>query len=889
MCEVFEVFFDWVFIYFSNYLFSQNIIVKPYLQDVTSSSTKVMFETNLPENAEVIFGFNPFELNNVATTTFQIGNGDSRIHTALLSGLLPGQKYYYKVNLANGVTSLVYHFTTLQNQTDEENITFVAVSDMQRQSNRPNIFSDLINYGIIPIVNQEIDGGLDRLQGILVPGDLVQNGGNYNEWKNTFFNPSESITPYVPLYPVLGNHEYYNGGQNNFLKYFDLPINGSNGYLEQWWYKDFSNLRVIGLNSNTPIGQQTLQLEWLQTVINEVCQDMFIDFVFVQLHHPYKSELWTPGELNFTGLVIEKLEEFTQNCGKPSVHFFGHTHGYSRGQSKQHQHLWVNVATAGGAIDYWGQYPNHDYEEYSQSEDEYGFVLIEANAGPDPQIKLKRYSRGDDNNSKNNEITDEIIMKRNEFAPKKPKAIFPFGTLPFQCVVLKASQFDDPDNEHQASHWQVATDANFVSISKDIWKQNKNLYNDIDTQAGDDLTDDIVSNLLPSTIYYWRVRYRDNFLMWSDWSDTLQFSTEAAMISPNLLLNNGAEDGIVGWNGQIESLTTNECGSVPVYQGTRFFAVGGVCINEQNLGLAEQWINLVPYATDIDNGVYSLTYAGYLRSFATSNDLPEIGIEFYNNINQLTFSSSFIGNSTPQWLMISNTVEVPPLTRRLRFVLKGTRLTGVDNDSYFDELSARLITTAECNTCFGTTNIDLDNDGFCSDLDCDDNDPTVYPGALEVCDSKDNNCDNLVDAGAVVSWTGLGDGINWENGDNWNQNFVPLPCQHVIIDLQDTIVINSNPVVKSLFLGSAASLYVESAAELKINSQNSTDYTSVVVDGNIMVFGKIEVINSITDGIKIFGLLQNYGRIYINDVLTASIIADESGILENAGLIKTKN
>jgi len=42
---------------------------------------------------------------------------------------------------------------------------------------------------------------------------------------------------------------------------------------------------------------------------------------------------------------------------------------------------------------------------------------------------------------------------------------------------------------------------------------------------------------------------------------------------------------------------------------------------------------------------------------------------------------------------------------------------------------------------------DVDGDGFCAASDCDDNDPTVYPGRVELCDGKDNNCNGATDEG----------------------------------------------------------------------------------------------------------------------------------------------
>ena len=53
----------------------------------------------------------------------------------------------------------------------------------------------------------------------------------------------------------------------------------------------------------------------------------------------------------------------------------------------------------------------------------------------------------------------------------------------------------------------------------------------------------------------------------------------------------------------------------------------------------------------------------------------------------------------------------------------------------------------DCNSLYDPACIplDLDADGYDVLDDCDDNDPNTYPGAVELCDGKDNNCDDLID------------------------------------------------------------------------------------------------------------------------------------------------
>ncbi len=44
-------------------------------------------------------------------------------------------------------------------------------------------------------------------------------------------------------------------------------------------------------------------------------------------------------------------------------------------------------------------------------------------------------------------------------------------------------------------------------------------------------------------------------------------------------------------------------------------------------------------------------------------------------------------------------------------------------------------------------NCDNDGDGFAIDVDCNDNNATQFPGAIEICDGVDNDCDGQIDEG----------------------------------------------------------------------------------------------------------------------------------------------
>lgn len=501
-------------------------LVQPYLQDAEPTSIKILWETSSGEESLVEWGLTPKLGKKIQGVAFDINFGPSRIHEVKLTGLKRFTEYYYRVRTGN-ISSDIFQFKTPPFANDNESFNILAMSDMQFDSQNPDKFSEIVKEGILPYLKDEYGESLpSNLAMVMIPGDLVENGTKYEQWQNHFFKPSQTLFSNVPVYPVLGNHE-----KNSvfYFKYFSLPENGSPAYAEHWWFKDYGNTRIIGLNSNDGYRDSKDQKEWLEKLLEETAKNEDIDFVFAQLHHPFKSELWIPGEEDFTGEVVKLLENFTTKTGKPSIHFFGHTHGYSRGQSKDHKHLWVNVASAGGAIDNWGEFEGRDYDEFTVTQDEYGFVMVEIDgSAEDPKFTLKRISRGNGNKLRVNEIRDSITIWKKERKPETPEIVLPNNlTIEITDGILKASSFKSSLNGafHAGSHWQLATTKDFDKPILDSWKQFENWYYEEDRQNGDDLSDEKLNRLQPGTTYFWRVRYRDQYLNWSDWSNVASFKT----------------------------------------------------------------------------------------------------------------------------------------------------------------------------------------------------------------------------------------------------------------------------------------------------------------------------------------------------------------------------
>ena len=151
--------------------------------------------------------------------------------------------------------------------------------------------------------------------------------------------------------------------------------------------------------------------------------------------------------------------------------------------------------------------------------------------------------------------------------------------------------------------------------------------------------------------------------------------------------------------------------------------------------------------------------------------------------------------------------------------------------------------------------VDEDGDGVASvetgGTDCDDGDPDVHPGADEVCDGKDNNCDTMIDAGALDAGTWYTDADGDGYGDPASATLACEAPEGAVTDATDCddATADAHPGLEEVCAdhldnncdgdgnGCRLSGEVSLADALRLDGEGSSDHLGAAVAGGVDLNG----------------------------------------------------
>ncbi len=297
-----------------------NIVSEPYLNNLTSSSVTILWETDKESRSIVCYGKTPQQLNNcvdgkIARYQIQqllpIGSPpkfNSFLHKVKLTELEPETTYYYQVISASS-PSQIYSFKTLAER--EKTFRFAIIGDTRTN-----------NYVHEQLINLMKDFQFDFYIHL---GDLTDSFSSYDERK-TFLSIEQPLLSYLPIFPVYGNHEDVVW----YKEYFELPKNSTSPELDELCYSfEYQGVYFIFIdNINFDLEQGTTVYNWLESELSNAWQDPNRKFTFIFSHSPFfggYDHFWTNYQFSQLSFLGPLFQQYDVNAG-----FAGHIHLYER-------------------------------------------------------------------------------------------------------------------------------------------------------------------------------------------------------------------------------------------------------------------------------------------------------------------------------------------------------------------------------------------------------------------------------------------------------------------------------------------------------------------------------------------------------------------------------
>ncbi|WKV07550.1 fibronectin type III domain-containing protein [Thermoanaerobacterium sp. CMT5567-10] len=302
-------------------------ITLTWTQDPTTTQTITWRTDTTVNSGQVQYGKDPSlkDAKTIDATVqkFSSDLGDMNIHSATLTDLEPGTKYYYRVGYGNNFSS-IYSFTT--EAKDTNSFKFLIFGDSQS-----GIATDP-QYGPWKTTIQNAFNANKDAKFFINVGDLVEIGQMYAHWNN-WFDAAKSVIDTIPEMPVEGNHETYQSANYNsakpkdFVSLFPVPQNGPDGLKGQVYSFDYGNAHIVMLDSQEDeeegVSGDILESQkaWLDKDLSSTNKTWKIVFFHKT---PYYNKATRSNE------QIKAVFQPIIDKYHVDVVFNGHDHGYSR-------------------------------------------------------------------------------------------------------------------------------------------------------------------------------------------------------------------------------------------------------------------------------------------------------------------------------------------------------------------------------------------------------------------------------------------------------------------------------------------------------------------------------------------------------------------------------
>jgi hypothetical protein len=131
-----------------------------------------------------------------------------------------------------------------------------------------------------------------------------------------------------------------------------------------------------------------------------------------------------------------------------------------------------------------------------------------------------------------------------------------------------------------------------------------------------------------------------------------------------------------------------ECNGVSPFAGERYFVVGGLCESSERAEVSQE-IDLATWRDQIENQELYVTLEAHARNWEGS-DIPELGLTFLDAEGETLMGEARAQTIQEEWTQLRVSHLAPPSATKAKITLYGTRISGSDNDSYFDEIKAYI-------------------------------------------------------------------------------------------------------------------------------------------------------------------------------------------------------